>query len=481
MIRARLFLITMTVFATASCKGTDNGGAIAISAIGAPPKVLQVAGPPSVELVRATAQGLVAFDADGQVEPGLAERWIVTGDGLSTIFRLRRVRWSNGRDARADEVVGMVRAVLARAKVLIGPSVDVIAMTGNILEVRLTVPQPALLQLLAQPDMAILRGGSGTGPYRIHRKEQGAIVLRPAAAPDGADDDLSEAERKAREVYFRGEGAGRAVARFMARRSDAVLDGTFTDLPIARSARPSTDQLTFDPTSGLFGLAFTDGGGFASDVWNRQALAMAIDRDRIVRAFSVPGWQATETLLPAQLDSATEPAAPAWRSLSFADRVAGAAHRVTEWRSTNGVPPILKVAVPSGPGARLLFAMIADDWQHIGIRAVAVDMRAAADLRLIDEVAPNSGASWYFARLSCARGLPCDQLADQALDESSSAGSLEVRRNAIARADEAYAANMPFITIASPLRWTLSAARLTGFRPSPFAVHPFNRMRTPRR
>ncbi len=45
--------------------------------------------PLAAQLVRsATAEGLVGFDEQGRVIPALADRWIVTDDGLSYIFRL---------------------------------------------------------------------------------------------------------------------------------------------------------------------------------------------------------------------------------------------------------------------------------------------------------------------------------------------------------------------------------------------------------
>ena len=55
-------------------------------------------------LMGATAQGLVRFDAAGQIEPGLAERWIVIDDGRSYIFRLRDAIWPNGEQVTAEEV-----------------------------------------------------------------------------------------------------------------------------------------------------------------------------------------------------------------------------------------------------------------------------------------------------------------------------------------------------------------------------------------
>ena len=49
---------------------------------------------PGAQHVRAaTDAGLVTLDQKGEVVPALADRWIVTDDGLSYIFRLRDGAW----------------------------------------------------------------------------------------------------------------------------------------------------------------------------------------------------------------------------------------------------------------------------------------------------------------------------------------------------------------------------------------------------
>jgi oligopeptide transport system substrate-binding protein len=61
------------------------------------PLTLSQIGDAPVSLKRALTQGLVSFAPDGNVEPALAERWIITDDGLSYIFRIRDTVWSNGQ------------------------------------------------------------------------------------------------------------------------------------------------------------------------------------------------------------------------------------------------------------------------------------------------------------------------------------------------------------------------------------------------
>src|ERR1044072_330921 len=74
--------------------GAEEGGPIAVSAIGGPPRLvnpnLQPLDSPSAFLTEAVAQGLVRFDTSGEIEPALAPSWIVSGDGLSYKFPIRR-------------------------------------------------------------------------------------------------------------------------------------------------------------------------------------------------------------------------------------------------------------------------------------------------------------------------------------------------------------------------------------------------------
>ncbi len=146
---------------------------------------------PNAALLEMTAQGLVGYDADGQIDTGLAERWTVTGDGRSYIFRLREAKWSNGREVTADDVVSVLRAYLGtNSRNLLRddfPEIETVrAMTDQVIEIRLAVPQPNMLELLAQPSMTIVYKGMGWGPMRS-RKAGRALLLTPA--PDPLADD----------------------------------------------------------------------------------------------------------------------------------------------------------------------------------------------------------------------------------------------------------------------------------------------------
>ena len=83
----------------AACSGRGDDGPITVSVIDGALKLADPAKLPTdagdEAMLGATAQGLVAFDAEGRIEPALAERWIITDDGLSIIFRIRRADWAD--------------------------------------------------------------------------------------------------------------------------------------------------------------------------------------------------------------------------------------------------------------------------------------------------------------------------------------------------------------------------------------------------
>jgi oligopeptide transport system substrate-binding protein len=466
--------VALALLATASCTSGASDGPITVSLI-TPAKDSDIRATPLV--VDATAQGLVAFDAEGQIEPALAERWIVTDDGINIIFRIRRAKWIDGRPVNSAEVAQSLQAKMAansknRLKPLLGAIAKITPMTGQVLEIRLRAPQPDFLQLLAQPDMAIIRvaGGVGTGPYQIHSKRNDVTRLRMIRP----DDEVIEPEVQQRtDIRIRREPASLAIARFAGREIGLVTGGGFTSLPLVRPAAIATSQFSMDAAYGLFGLAASAKSKAMASVNVRRALAMAIDRERLVGLFGLNNWRAQYAVLPSQLDSSSPPAALEWVALTQSARIA----RARSYLANAGDVPVLRIALPPGPGARLLFAAIAADWRQIGVSAVLVAMDEPADLRLIDEVAPQRPALWYLERLSCARGLPCSEKTEAAIAAAMSAATLEDRSAAIAEADAAIASEQPFIPLALPLRWSLVSPQMIAWRPNAFAIHPLRHLR----
>ena len=471
--KSRLIAAASALVALAGC-GEFETGPIRVSAIGSPPQLvnpnLVALDPSAAFLAEAIAQGLVRFDANGEIEPALAQSWIVSDDGLRYTFRIRRIEWVGGGRVTAEQVAMRLRAAISRAsrnrlKPVFGSIQNVVAMTDEVLEIGLSGPRPNLLQLLAQPELAIILNRRGTGPYQIDSAtETGAARLSPRRREE------DESAPASPDLLLQGDGAGLAVARFAAERSDLVVGGTIGDLAFARAAGLPNNRLSFDPVRGLFGLVFTSTEGAVGDPAVRRALSMAVDRDSLIDALDAPGLEPGVALIPAGIDELPRAARPDWATGSLPMRREAAARAIAALET----PLRVRVAMPNGPGHRILFAHLRRDWRRIGVEAVRVAPEAAAELRLVDEVAPAVLASWYLRQFSCEVSRVCDPGADAAMETARTAQSLVARQLELRKADMILTAMTPYIPIGSPVRWSLVSRRLTGFRPNMFARHPAN-------
>lgn len=475
--------MTLAAFASlGGCERRPDRGPVVVSVIGTQPKfdaTIADTGPERV-LTGAIAEGLVRFDGAGQIEPGLAERWIVIDGGLRYIFRLRSGQWSDGRAITTAQVVTVLNRRLKDPNNPLAPYLtaidEVVEMTPQVIEIRLSRPRPDLLQLFAQPELAIarLRPPGGSGPFRV--VSGSGLLLRPVPDPNRADDEAEGADaapEPERDVRLIGERTARAVARFVNKQSDLVLGGTFVDWPLTIVGRIPPANLRVDPAAGLFGLAVVRREGLLATPAGRAAVAGAIDRAAIVASFA-PALAPVENLLPDRLDSAVTPVQPIWSALSPAERRNNAIQAVTAARPAGGEAPTLRIALPEGPGSAILFRRLRFALSRVGIESERVKLDSpAVDLRLVDRVAPYDSARWYL-RTACQ---PCSAQAEAAVEAARTAPTLSERGRAIAEADAALASDVAFIPLMRPLRWSAVAQRLARFQGNPRAWHPLHHLR----
>lgn len=482
--KSPILIALSTALLLAGCSGGDRDGAVEVSVIGRETRLRDpAAGLPrqgDAALLGAVAQGLVRLDAAAQVEPGLAIRWAISDDGLYYTFRL------DPELANADKVAIQLRRLIRRYRdaapgVRIDAIREIVAVTPEVIEIRLSAPRPALLALLAGPAFTLPAGG-GTGPLLVEGAVGGRTILRPKPAEDALDDRAKAfAERR---IRLHGERAALAVARFANGDSQAVLGGGYNDFIYARLAAIPPRNIQIDPANGLFGFRIGRPSSAMMAAEIRQALAMALDREALGAVLGVPNWRPAQAILPPGLTDVAEPSRPFWAQAfanvrgsdqqAFQTRVETARRIVGIWRSQHGgdEPIRIAVAMPEGPGAAILFAAVRRQWRAIDVDVVRVGLRDPADLQLIDEVAATDQADWYLAHFLCSEGRPCSEEADKAFDLARSATDPARRAHMIAEVEQRLTAIAPFIPIAQPVRWSLAAPGLTGFQLNARAVHP---------
>jgi peptide/nickel transport system substrate-binding protein len=469
-----LALLAALAAVPSACR-PQNEGTVKVLVIGPEPRLRDPAAGPlapgDAVLIQNVAQGLVRFDASAQIVPGLAERWNVSDDGLSYIFRIAATDWPTGGKVTARQVARILKRSIAASstnplKDTLGAVQDIVPMTDRVIEIRLSAPRPNLLTLLAQPEFGIVRGGTGAGPFR----------LAPERGPGGelrlTREVLSgEGEQNRRdEVLLAGADAGQAVAAFGAAKSDLVLGGTFADLPFAQRVKLPRNALRFDPASGLFGLVPGRADGPIADAGLRRLLSQAIDRDALVNALRVPGLATRATVLEPGLEGTAAPPVPPWLAEPIDQRRQRLAAAARGMFGAN-LKPTLRVWLSPGPGADILLNRLTADWGAIGVTLERSRNPAGADLRLIDLVAPSASAAWFLRQFRCQAVPLCDPDADQLLDAARQtlvpAQRYALLSQAAARIDEAQL----FLPLAAPVRWSLVSGRIQGFAGNRYARH----------
>ena len=476
---AAFVALAALAIAPAACRKQPEG-AFKILVVGNSPALRDPANAPLSQpdqvLVSNVAQGLVSFDGSGNIVSGLAERWTVTDDGLSYIFRLASSNWPDGRKITAREVARLLKHEIGERsrnslKDAFGAVEDIVPMTDRVLEINLVAPRPDLLSLLAQPQMAILRNGEGTGPFTGTADPSGQIKLMRQNV--SLEDETTSRE----ELMLGGAPAVAAIEAFAAGNVDLVLGGSFADLPETERVKLPRNSLRFDPASGLFGLVPTRSGGPLDKAEVRQLLSKALDRDSFVEALGVPGLTPRATVLEPGLDGLPAPAVPAWTATPYADRIAALQSQASKLFS-KGSKPKIRILLPNGPGSNLLLQLLQRNWGQLGFTVELARSEEAADFGLIDEVAPSTSPSWFVRHFRCGKVSVCDPQADQLMDGARQSPVPAQRYALLGQAAALIDAGELFIPITAPVRWSLVSARIQNFAGNRYARHTLSELGT---
>ena len=480
MSRLSRLVLAIALAAAASGCGWRGDGALQVGLVGDSdafkPQGVRLS-PAGQTLRAATVEGLVGFDAEGRVVPALADRWIVTDDGQSYIFRLRDGTWPDGARIDAEDVAASLRRALAALRgsplgLDLASIAEVRVMTDRVIEVDLQSPLPDLLTLLAQPELGLPHARHGGGPMAMQRTPQGAVLslIPPAKRGLPAQEDFA---RRARSVIVEVAPAEKAVARFNDGYIDVLLGGRIDSLPLAGVGGLMRGNVQIDPVSGLFGLMVENAQGYLGEAANREALAMAIDRDALLSAFNVSGWSGTTRVVAPETPGDLGTIGERWAGMGIEQRRAAAAERVARWKAAGNPLPVLRIAIGGGPGSQIVFDRLSADFGNIGLQVQRVGETAPADLRLIDSVARYGRATWFLNQLACAARRPvCSPAGDARLDDARAAKDPQQRAALLAEAEAEITAVNGYIPIARPLRWSLVRSRVTGFAPNPWGWHP---------
>lgn len=464
----------------AACGVTDDDGVVDIAFIEPSPLHTANDGAPSElerALMAASRQGLVRFNEVGEVVPALAERWIVTDDGRSYIFRITEYDMPDGTRLTAQEVAASLRRTIAGYEdtslgLDLAKITDVRAMTGRVIEIRLSNPMPALLQLLAQPELGVSLSAAPTG-LMAYAEENGTHILQAVPPEVRGLAEQSGWEDLTREVRITPRSAQQAARAFSQGEVDMIMGGDAASLPLAVTGALSRGTVRIDPTLGLFGLEVVRARGILASSAGREAIAMAIDRPGLVQQLNLGGWAATTLIVPRGLPDYSPGFGERWAGQSLDQRRARASAVVDGWRRSRSQVPSLTIALPEGPGSDFIFASLQRDMNAIGITASRVTDRKDADLVLKDETARYVGARWFLNQFNCTVSPnACSPDADFLVQLALDAADPEEEASYLAEAEATLLATNLFIPLGAPIRWSQVRAGIEGYSENAWAFHP---------
>ena len=495
----------------AACDGAGDakapGATLKIDVIGEfdPAASRTVIGGPRDVLMNATQVGLVDFDADGRVIPGLATSWRVSDDGLSYIFRLRDARWEDDRAVTAGDVVAVLRRIVApdshhplkpvlrrienAPAVMAGKkppkALGVFDPLPNIVEIRLASPQPQLLQILAHSSMAILRRGEfppANGAFRVEDGEHRPIRLRR----NDAYYDQSAVALSRIELMPMPE-AVEAVGRFRRGAADVVTGGTIAGLSEARTV-PVPQALRIEPSYGVYGYLANSRKGAMKDVRVRRALSIAIDRAALLQLVDVPMVRPVYGLVPPNLPSYGEPPAPPWTALPAEARLAEALALLAEAGYGPDNVLAVEISVPAAREHAAIAERVSRNWGEIGVHTRLITRSSAAhrkamaagqyQLALVERLSPVDSGYFFLAPFTCAAkaGGYCNREADRLVDATTTMHDLGARLRTLQAAEALIAADQPAIMLFVPVRWSLVHPRVSGWTENITGTHPLSRL-----
>ena len=341
-------------------------------------------------------EGLLTYDADGRLVPGVALAWRVSGDGLTYDFDLRDESWSNGDPVTADDFVFAFRRLLDPATgapyanlffvIRNGEAVNrgraapealgVRALGPHRLEIALERPTPYFLGLLAH-QTAVPLDPASLAKYGRDFDRPGKLVSNGAYALAGyvPNDRLTLARNPkfhdaehvaiAREEILPLEDRAAALLQFQAGEIDSYADAPSDQIAFLRARFPG--ELFLNASLGTYYYAFNTKKPPFDDARVRRALSMTIDREFLADTIWGGSMLPAYALTPPGI-AGVNPVAPDFAALAPIDAEAQARRLLAEAGFGPGGRTLdVEIRYNSSENHQATAVAVADMWRPLNV------------------------------------------------------------------------------------------------------------------
>jgi oligopeptide transport system substrate-binding protein len=298
----------------------------------------------SAAVLRDTYEGLVRIGPDLGVAPAAAERWEVSPDGRTYTFHLRpQARWSNGEPVTGADFVAswrrlvdpatgspnakQLQAVTNALRIVAGevPPEQLGASAPDPYTLVVTLERPTPTFLFVPTHWSALPTPGGRAPAKAGETvSNGAFVLTRWAAGTEVEvrrnhaywNDAATRLDGVRYVQF--ADSSDEYTRFRAGELDVTQN--LPMMPLEELRRAQGEAVRISPSLAVYYYGFNVRKPPFDSRDVRQALSMAVDRERLTASVTRMGERPAYAWMPPEMPAYT-PQPPAWAALPYAERV----------------------------------------------------------------------------------------------------------------------------------------------------------------
>lgn len=343
-------------------------------------------------------EGLTTYSPDGQVVPGVAEKWEVSDDGKTYTFHLRDSKWSNGDPVTAEDFVYAWRRVLDPATASdYAPIFDVIANAEQIrkgeekdltkLGIAATDPKTFTVSLAKSAPyfLGLVRHSSflpvhkatvdkfgqdwtkpgnivGNGAFTLSEwtPQSSLTVVKNPNYYDAANVKLEKI------VYYPTEDISEEFKRF--RNGELQITYEVPSDQIGFIEANMKDEYEAKPYLGTYYYVVNETRENGAKKEVREALALAIDReaiaDKVTQGSFLPAYS---WVPPGTPDYATQYLS--FKDMPMAERIAKAKELLAGAGFTAEKPLKLEILYNTSENHKKIAIAIQDMWKQVGVDA----------------------------------------------------------------------------------------------------------------
>lgn len=467
----------------------------------------------SHDILEDVYEGLTSESPSGDIIPGVASSWEVDASGQVYTFHLRQSRWSNGEPLRAQAFIDAwqrvlnpkkgspaaddLRLIIGATSILKGQesvsTLGVEAPDDLTLIVHLVQPAPYFPQLVSHSTMYPVYSEASAGSHGgATWVSNGAYVVSQWAP--GTSVTVAK-----NPTYWNAATVRIPAVRFLVtsdvnaqytryRTGDIDLTDNVPENAAAtlKQERPS-ELLTFPILTSAYYAVNLNAAPFAHNEKLRQALSMAVDRQRLVKILAFDQAPAYG-LVPPGTDHYT-PQVPPWASLPDEARIATAKRLFQESGYAVKTSLHLRLLANASPSIHQIGIVLAAMWQET--LGVTVDFETQEYRVFLDSRRDKS--RWELARLAWSADFndasnfldtlrsdsPNNDSAyanptyDALLDAAAASTDSIVRRTLLEKAERTLLADTPIIPV-----YFFVAKRLVNPQLHGVVANPLNHIRS---